>query len=73
MTTPATEHLAAWIERNAGPLGAWLVQALLWLTSGMSPLAVAGSLAALWWTIERARTVVWAAAYLRDKKVTSQR
>lgn len=39
-----------------GPLMGWLVNALMWLIGGMSPLAAIGALAALWWTIERALT-----------------
>ena len=39
-----------------GPLMAGLFNALIWALGGMSPLAAVGALAALWWTIERART-----------------
>jgi hypothetical protein len=39
-----------------GPAMGWLVNALMWAIGGMSPLAAAGAVAALWWTIERAKT-----------------
>ena len=39
-----------------GPLMGWLVNAMMWLIGGMSPLAAIGAVAALWWTIERAKT-----------------
>ncbi len=44
--------LAPW----AGPFLGWVANAWVWASGGMSPLAAAGALAALWWTIERART-----------------
>ena len=39
-----------------GPLMGWLVNALMWVIGGMSPLAALGAVAALWWTVERALT-----------------
>lgn len=53
---PAPEHIVSWAERYAGPLGAWLVQVILAVFAGMSPITALGALAALWWTIERGRT-----------------
>lgn len=54
MTTDhhAISSIAPW----AGPFWSWVVNALTWAAGGMSPLAAAGAVAALWWTIERART-----------------
>lgn len=45
-------HVAAW----AGPFWAWVANAVMWAMGGMSPLAAAGAVAALWWTVERAKT-----------------
>lgn len=53
--TPA-EHIVTWAERWAGPLGAWLAQLVLTAFAGMNLITGLGALAALWWTIERART-----------------
>ena len=50
MSQPHEIASAGWL----GPVGAWIVQMLLWLTAGMSPLAALGAIAALWWTVERA-------------------
>ena len=54
MTT--TEQIVEMADRYLGPIGAWIVQAIVWATAGMNPLTALGALAALWWTIERART-----------------
>jgi hypothetical protein len=39
-----------------GPAIGWVINAVIWLQGGMSPLAAVGAVAALWWTIERALT-----------------
>jgi hypothetical protein len=44
--------LAPW----AGPFWSWVANAVVWALGGMSPLAALGALAALWWTVERAKT-----------------
>lgn len=44
------------ISTWAGPIWSWVVNAAMWAAGGVSPLAAAGAVAALWWTIERART-----------------
>lgn len=49
-------HTVASVAPWAGPFWSWVVNALTWAAGGMSPLAAAGAMAALWWTIERART-----------------
>ena len=54
MSTP--DHIVSWAERYAGPLGAWLAQVVLAMFAGMSPITALGAIAALWWTVERART-----------------
>ena len=50
--TPNTTESAEW----NGPLLSWLINILVWLTAGMSPLTALGAMAALWWTVERVRT-----------------
>lgn len=49
-----------------GPAAGWIVNAAIWLLGGMSPLAAIGAIAALWWTIERARTERARRAMLTD-------
>jgi len=53
-----TDHdaLTRIADQYGGPALAWVVNAALWLVGDASPLAVLGTVAALWWTIERART-----------------
>ena len=43
-------------DRYLGPIGAWIAQAVAWAFAGMNLITALGALAALWWTIERART-----------------
>ena len=38
------------------PTIGWFVNVALWVTDGMSPLAVLVAIATLWWTVEKART-----------------
>lgn len=54
----ASDHdaLTKLADLYGGPALAWIVNAYTWLAGGMSPIAFFGALAALWWTIERART-----------------
>ena len=54
MTT--TDHAIELATRYAGPIGAWAVQAIVWAFNGMNLITALGALAALWWTVERART-----------------
>lgn len=56
MQTHDHDTLTQLADRYGGPVLAWTVNALTWLAGGMSPLTVLGTLAALWWTVERART-----------------
>ena len=46
--------ITSWVADH--PAIGWAVNIALWLTDGMSPLAVLVALATLWWTIEKART-----------------
>lgn len=57
MTQPHEIATSGWL----GPLGAWLANVAVWATAGMSPLAALGAIAP------------GNTAYLRYKKVTSQR
>ena len=57
MTQPHEIASAGWL----GPLGAWLANDAVWATADMSTLAAPGAIA------------VGNVAYLRYKKVTSQR
>ena len=57
MTQPHEIAPAGWL----GLLGAWLANDAVWATAGMSPLAALAAIAA------------GSTAYLRHKKVTSQR
>lgn len=49
-----------------GPFLGWLANAAVWTLGGMSPLAAAGALAVLWWTVERALTERAKRAMLTD-------
>ncbi len=55
------ESIAGLATALAGPAAAWIANAAVWALGGMSPLAALGAIAA------------GNAAYLRYKKVTSQR
>ena len=46
--------VTGWVADH--PAIGWAVNIALWLTDGMSPLAVLVALATLWWTVEKART-----------------
>ena len=54
MTT--TDQIIELADRYMGPAGAWVAQAFLWAFAGMNFITALGALAALWWTVERART-----------------
>ena len=53
---PNHDAITKLADLYGGPALAWAVNAALWLIGDASPLAVLGTVAALWWTIERART-----------------
>lgn len=55
------ESIAGLATAWAGPAAAWIANAAVWALGGMSPLAALGAIAA------------GNTAYLRYKKVTSQR
>jgi hypothetical protein len=48
--------LEDFLHRYAGPAWAWLVNAVLMLTSGVHPLTLVATICTIWWTVERART-----------------
>lgn len=46
--------ITSWVSDH--PTIGWFVNVALWVTDGMSPLAVLVAIATLWWTVEKART-----------------
>lgn len=66
----AQTTFAEMAERYLGPIGAWALNTVAWVVGGASPLAVLGTLAALWWTVERVRTERAKRRILENAEVT---